>query len=174
MARRYGAAFRSAIRSKRQNVWIGLQTVEQAIAANSVVLVGTLNAAALALRPFTIVRSRILMWWSSDQTAANEFPLGAYGHIIVSDQATAAGVASIPDPTNNADAPFHVWEPLIASIKVITQAGTQDPQGRQFVVDSKAMRKVGNNEDLATVLSNAHATDGATFSEIGRILVKLH
>ena len=55
MARRRTRFIRPAPRS---NVWIGLNVAPVAIAAASDVTVATFNAAALALRPFTIVRTR--------------------------------------------------------------------------------------------------------------------
>ncbi len=82
-------------------MWIGNNPLSAAVglAAASSVLIGTLNAAALLLRPFTIMRSRGFTFVDSDQNAASEAPFGVFGMIVVTDSATAAGIASIPTPT---------------------------------------------------------------------------
>ena len=46
-------------KSRRESTWIALNTVEATLGgAPTAVLMNSLNAAALALRPFTVVRSR--------------------------------------------------------------------------------------------------------------------
>jgi len=161
-------------KSDRQSVWIGFDISETAVGGNTVVLVGVLNAAALALRPFTVVRSRLEILWNSDQFTATEEIHGAFGAIIVSDQATAAGVASIPDPITNSDAPFFIYEPFITRFNFLTSAGFESNGGFHQTVDSKSMRKVGSNEDLAFVAVNSDAAHSAVVSITGRVLIKLH
>ena len=158
---------------KRQPLWIGLGVDPLALPASAKVLAGILNAAALALRPFTIVRTRLLFHVESDQLIASEQTQGALGIIVVSDQAVAAGAASVPGPITNTDAPFFVWEPFINSFLFLTGSGVQEPTGTYITVDSKAMRKVNNNEDVAIMFENAAAL-GCNVSMEGRMLVKLH
>jgi len=161
-------------KSDRQFHWIGILVQEVAVAANSAVLIGVYNAAALALRPFTIVRERWQVQWNSDQAAVSELPHGAVGATIVSDEALTAGVASIPDPMTNGDAAWHVFQPLIVQLRFLSAIAFQADAGHQYEVDSKAMRKVGSNDGIAIVASNAHATHGAEITLLGRQLVKLH
>ena len=165
---------RTFTRAKRANVWIGVFIDLVTVAASSKVLVGSLNAAALALRPFTIIRSRIIYQVETDQSAASEAARGAFGMIVVSDQALAAGVASIPGPTTNSDGEFFVWDPWITSFLFGDATGFTDPTGSFREIDSKAMRKVENNEDVALVMENAEATSGVNAQLSGRFLVKLH
>ncbi len=174
MARSRIVVRRGGVVTRRQNVWLGVNVQTTAIAAATAVLVASLNAAALALRPFTVVRTRMLIRWSSDQSAATERPFGAIGQIVVSDEAAAAGVASIPDPVTNPSAPWFFYEPL--SDEIIFKSGVGIDSGAGYVVlgDSKSMRKVGQNEDITLIATNSSSTDGANVVVQGRILVKLH
>jgi len=176
MARSFRRMIRGRSRSVREMIWAGTQFNEASIAANSVVLLTVLNAAALAFRPFTIIRTHMLVSWATDQTSASEETLGALGKIIVSDQAAGAGVASVPDPSIDADAPWYVWQPLaFKSLAIGTPSNEFHPlTSRQYVVDSKAMRKVEGNETSVMVAANADSVHGARISVIGRFLLKLH
>ena len=91
-----------------------------------------------------------------------------------SDQAIAAGIGSVPNPITDTDAPWFVYEPLITSMIVADATGISGAAGTVIDVDSKAMRKIGPNEDLAVVVDNNSAVDGGFFWHGGRMLVKLH
>ena len=54
---------------------------------------------ALALRPFTILRTRMLIGLKSDQGAATEQQIVSYGKIVVSDDAAAVGLTAFPNPS---------------------------------------------------------------------------
>ncbi len=98
MARRVGTFRRQAAR--RATIWFSGpdETNYSGVAAGTVDLQSSLNPAALALRPFTIIRTVGMFSMVSDQVAAQEDPFGAYGLAVVSDQARVAGVASVPSP----------------------------------------------------------------------------
>ena len=158
---------------KRLNQWAFIDIDPVAVAADAVVLAAQLNAAALLLRPFTIVRTHIQVLWQSDQFAAGETPTGVLGVCVTSEQAT--GVTTIPNPMANADSSaFYVWQPMIADFMFGDATGFDSDAGRQYTVDSKAMRKVGPNEQVRWMVENTSATAGALFTAIGRFLVKLH
>ena len=95
--------------------------------------------------------------------------------IIVSEQARAAGAGSVPNVVNDADAPWFVWQGLIDSFQFATGTGFNggDAAGKHYTVDSKAMRKVGVNEDMVLMVANVIAGDGALISVQGRFLMKL-
>ena len=93
--------------------------------------------------------------------------------IVVSDEAVAAGAASIPSPISDASSPWFVWQPLESSVVVASGVGFQEPSGRNYEVDSKAMRKVGQGEDIALMVQEDN-TFGAIVSVTGRMLFKLH
>ena len=159
-------------RSDRQSIWIGVSLAATNVATTNTLL-GSFNAASLLERPFTIVRTRLAIHVESDQSAASEVTRGAFGIIVVSDQAVAAGAASIPGPQDNTDAPWFVWEPLINSFELGDATGFVQPSGTLITVDSKAMRKVGINEDIGVMGQTAVAL-GMTIQVEGRMLVKLH
>jgi len=159
--------------ARREMVWIPWTLGDFVIAANVGTLLGVLNAAALALRPFTIVRTHLLLTWDSDQSAASEVPIGAVGMIVTSEQATTAGIASIPTPVTEADADFFVYQPLMSSFSFATAAGFESHSGGYWTVDSKAMRKVGINQDIACVVEESNNV-GAFVGVQGRMLLKLH
>ena len=75
MARRVSRArfIRPAPRTK---MWIGDNVGTTVLTAATNTLVAGLNAAALLLRPFTILRTRIVIQYRSDQQAVTELPFG--------------------------------------------------------------------------------------------------
>ncbi len=101
-------SFRGGSVQRRKTVWIGIGPTRTSFSGPSVtVLFLGLNATALALRPFTVVRVRGLWHVSSDQEVADEVQHIAMGFAVVSDQAIAAGVASVPTPF--AEAASDLW-----------------------------------------------------------------
>ena len=159
--------------ARRLTEWIDITLGPSAIAANTQVLVGVGNALLLAARPFTIVRTRFLCSWGTDQNAATERPFGAVGMMIVSDTAATLGVTAIPDPITSADGNWFVWQPMIYDYLFLSLVGSQIAS-TQYTVDSKAMRKVGADENLVVTVANADAADGAEFTMVGRLLIKIH
>ena len=160
-------------RSNRLPQWISLSLGSTGIAADAAVLLATFNAVALLLRPFTIIRTRLIFNVISDQQAASEAPRGALGMIVVTEDAAAAGVTAIPDAMVDTEAAFFVWQPFSTTFDFISSVGTQSPADREYVIDSKAMRKVGPSEDLAIVIEEVDAV-GVIISLTGWMLVKLH
>jgi len=173
MARAFRSRSRGAAPS-RQNVWIGVDITQFAVAADTDVLFGTLNAAALALRPFTVMRTHLLVSWATDQGAAAENTKGAVGAIVVQADATTIGITAVPKPVSGTDAPWFVWQPVITSTLFLSSIGFYSKFDQQYEVDSKAMRKVGANEQIAFVAENSGGSAGADCIVEGRMLVKLH
>ncbi len=163
---------RFAERTKRGNVWLGVDISSTAIPGNTKVLLGSFDVVALAHRPFTIIRTYMQVLWTTDQLAAGETPVGAVGHIVVSDQAIGIGATAVPDPISQPDAEWHVWQGLVVDFQFGSAIGFQADAGHQYSVDSKAMRKVSNNQDVAFVGTSTSA-DGGIVTAVGRILVKL-
>jgi len=161
-------------RSDRVPTWFGMQLgVPVNVAANTSVLIGTLNAVALLARPFTIIRSRLLAVWDSDQQIATETPIGVVGGIVVSDSAVAAGIVSVPTPNTEFNADWYFYQQLYQAFTFSDATGIETSAGRQYMIDSKAMRKIGTDDDLAIVCQEFNGF-GATISLFGRFLVKLH
>ncbi len=160
-------------RADRVPVWFNASWAATTLGGNAKTLIAVLNAAALALRPFTIIRSRGVIHVESDQIAASEATVGALGMIVVQDEATAAGIASIPGPLTEVDAQFFVYEPFVNVLEFGDITGFVEPAGTFWSYDSKAMRKVALTEDLA-VTAELNVGAGAVITGVGRILVKLH
>ena len=170
-ARRSGLVLRGGS-NRRETIWVGGSFVDTTIGAPSTaVLLTSLNAAALALRPFTVIRTRGIASIRSDQSAAVESQLAAWGKCVVSEQAVAIGVTAVPTPaTDNA---FDLWfgYEILQNLGDIA-AGPQDIVTRY--VDSRAMRKVQEGEDLITVIETTAISSGCTITTFDRILLKLH
>ncbi len=175
MARRVATRIHG-IRRKSEKIWFDatLGTNKVSVPAASAVLLQTLNAEGIDQIPFTILRTRLLVWWSSDQTAGNEEPQGALGYGVVSEAATAAGVGSLSTPITEADFPWLVYQPMIAAVQVADATGEQNPSGNYYQIDSKSMRRVKTSQDVAVVVENGSAADGAEILIVGRFLVQLH
>ncbi len=162
--------------SRRQTDWgISIQTnAEVNIAASTSALVASAAAATLApFAPFTIVRTRGVLWFGSDQEAADEIQIGAMGLAIVSEAARAAGAASIPGPMT--DATFDGWfahQYFANKFSFVTAAGFDSVSGRMIEFDSKGMRKVTTDDALVFVIENFGATQGINVTFGLRILLK--
>ena len=169
MARRGRHFARPAARTM---VWIGAGLPAVAVAASASALLATANAALLLLRPFTIVRSRLLISYSTDQRSADEHPFGAVGLIVVKESATAIGITALPTPITEVNADFFVYQGVDANFAFTTGTGYRNIH-THYVVDSKAMRKVDVDDDIAWILENRAAV-GADVNIEGRILIKLH
>ena len=149
-------------RQRRESLWIFLTEAATTMAsANTAVLVLSLNAAALALRPFTIVRTRMDWFLRSDQTAALEAYQTALGLAVVSDQAVGIGVTAIPTPFTDMGSDLWFTHEIQSSVfAFISGVGFQSDAGVNRVVDSKAMRKVEDGEDIIMALENSSLSDG--------------
>jgi len=160
---------------RRETLWLGGVTVRSTVATASTSLIHTsLNAAALALTPFTVVRVRGVLRLESDQLVATEFNEMAFGHAIVSEQAVAIGVTAVPTPVtdDNSDLWF-VYEAMFNDIKVSSAIGILT-QGVERIVDSRAMRKVEEGEDLIGVVETGATSAGVVMTTYTRALIKLH
>ena len=101
--------------------------------------------------PVTVVRVRGQVAIEM-ANAANLNVIGAIGMVIVSAEAFAAGVASVPEPFSNADwGGWFVWRSFSYRMAVGDQTGFR-VISRDFEIDSKAMRKVSPNEVIVMVV----------------------
>ena len=90
MARRHVSGVR------RKSTWMQFQSQQTSNSGNASSIVFSLNAAALALRPFTVVRTHFAFFLQSDQAAAAETQKCLWGIAIVSDQASTVGITAVP------------------------------------------------------------------------------
>ena len=166
----------AAIRSKRATLWIPFQPIVTTIsAASTAVIIFSLNAAALALRPFTVVRTRGMLRVKSDQDVEDERYGGGFGIAVVSDQSVAIGATAVPTPvTDYGSDLWFVIEQIYASISSADDTGITDPLGVERILDSKAMRKVDVGQDIIVVAESPAFGTSMDLTSAFRMLVKLH
>jgi len=176
MARAAGRVRRTpfvAVGTKRISTWFQFQPliITQA-SPGTATMIFSLNSAALALRPFTVVRTLFTYHVLSDQVASGEFQIGAIGMAVVSDQAVAIGVTAVPTPIT--DMASDLW----FAYSQFNQNGSglnAGQVGYGYELHSKAMRKVDVGEDIIVVVeSSGSASAGYSLITGGRLLVKTH
>ena len=142
---------------------------ELTIASDTKVLLGSFILSNPPLGE-TILRTRCRLWVRSDQAAAIEPQTGAFGLIVVTDRAVAAGAASIPGPaTDGGDDGWFVHQ------QIIQASASTGISGVGYEIDSKAMRKVEDGGEIAIVIENLSPTvaTGFIISFSVRLLAKL-
>ena len=123
----------------------------------------------------TVIRVRGMFAWTSDQQAASEEQFGAFGICVVSDIAAAAGVASIPSPGEEAAWGGWLYHSFFFSkLAFASGVGIMPGVMHRIEIDSKAMRKVDEDDRLVVVVENTHTTHGFRFANSERILSKVH
>ena len=160
---------------ERTKMWIGSGIGTTTLAASQKVLLSTLSAGAKLLRPFTILRTRMILSFATDQTGAIELPQGEYGKIVVTDTAASVGVTAVPNPSStngDSEADWFVYQSVAAQILFGSNVGLTLAD-HQYIIDSKAMRKVGPDDDICGVFTET-AGYGARLVTRGRMLIQLH
>ena len=158
----------------RETLWFEFQTNSTITAASTALLDFSLNAAALALRPFTIVRTRGELFSRSDQQLATEVYGGNWGIAVVSDQAAAIGVTAVPNPVS--DYGSDLWlaiEAVHGQFTFATAASIME-SGARTVIDSKAMRRVDVGQDVIVARETPSFSPSWRTTQTFRMLVKLH
>ena len=137
----------------RQTTWVG--PADQ----NVVAIASTASGIVASFAPFTgasmhkptIIRTRGYCTVRPQAFSADIPISGAFGLCVVSDEAFAAGAASIPRPFDDAgwDGWF-VWQSFSGTFDVTTDIGRVgfSNTAMNFQIDSKGMRKVSDNETI--------------------------
>ena len=108
----------------------------------------------------TVRRSRGRIIVMSDQIINTEINTGAFGMIVVTDNAAAVGATAIPGPSTDAsDEGWFVWEPIVSLSSAANGAAGVMQVGGLIDYDSKAMRKVEQGFQIAVMAEN----NGASF-----------
>ncbi len=158
---------------RRKSAWFQFQPVITTMTATGGTIIFSLNAAALALRPFTVVRTRFELFLRSDQGGVSEDQSAGFGIAVVSDEAVAVGVTAVPTPISEMSSDlWFVHQVLFSSLLVVT-AVAATLRGAAYTVDSMAMRKVGIGQDIVVVSELGTFGGGVAVSAGGRMLVKL-
>jgi len=138
----------------------------------------TTNAAATILGtslafaiPATILRMRGNILLNFDAAADNSRQNIGIGIGIISSDAFAAGVASVPDPLAESDYPWLWWTvmPLVNDLQIAGES-LQVCVAARVEIDSKAMRKVKPGQSLAVIYQTSAAVT-ATNIQQGNIRV---
>ena len=161
--------------ARRMSSWLEIPWSDTNLTAAGGTIVASLTTAEKAKRPFTIVRTHMLIGVVTDQVVATEDFFGAVGMCVVSDQASAAGAASVPTP--DTDAASDLWflhQYYMGEFRFGTNVGFQNRSERQYQIDSKAMRKVNEDEDVLVIAELNTTGSGHTVSIAGRLLIKEH
>ncbi len=170
VGRRSGLVFRGG-RNRRESRWLDVPLQSAVFVGGAAQIANSLTVAELALRPFTVVRTRMEYFMRSDQAAAREDQNGAAGFAVVSDQAVAIGVTAVPTPVT--DLASDLW----FAHEVMWAAGSSVNDGQVgfgFTIDSRAMRKVEDGQDIVHVLESSGLNNGMVWFSGGRVLIKLH
>ena len=152
----------------RASEWIG--SADQgylSIAAGTSVLTQSFAITGGGVSPSpTLIRTRgvLSVRDASTPTADKDF-VGAMGMCVVSDEAVAAGAASIPGPWNNSEWDgWFVWIPYLFRIEFSSVSGIQIPGSVEIPFDSKAMRKVHLGDSIAVMVESESASCAAAIS----------
>ena len=144
-------------------------TVDQGIIAGTKVLLASFILSNPPLGE-TILRTRVRLFVRSDNETGTEEQVGAFGLVVVTDAALAAGAGSIPGPfTDGGDDGWFVHQSIWQGASFATANGATG-----YDIDSKAMRKVEDGHSIAIMVENA---SGEAFQmQVGiavRLLAKL-
>ena len=117
----------------------------------------------------TVLRTVGQIGVTSDQTAGTEAQIGAFGMIVVTDLALAAGAASIPGPiTDAADDGWFLYVPITQEQVVATAVGIV--RSKDYVFDSKAKRRVSEGQGIAIMAENASPSFVFRIAHVLRLL----
>ena len=157
--------------SRRATQWIG--PADQSYLAVAAVGATLISSFAFS-EPAIVVRNRGMISVKPAAFTADLDIRGAFGMGIVSAEAFAAGVGSMPEPFSDADwGGWIVWRSFAWHFESGTASNDLTfPASTDFEIDSKAMRKASSNDVIVQI---AESQGGAfnLFSGV-RMLVKLH
>ena len=125
------------------------------------IAVGTLVAFVMFIadEAETLLRSRGRFRMVLNAAAIDESVTIAVGLAIVSARAAAAGVASLPRPATEGSYPW-LWHDFGVASTFQGQASGTFAQVIDMIVDSKAMRKVKEDEVMVFVVEVCSSVDG--------------
>ncbi len=155
---------------KRETLWFGFTPAVNGSAGAGGTIIYSLNAAALALRPFTIVRTVYELYITSDQTANTEDQVGAFGWCVVSDQAVAIGITAVPTPITDMSSDLWFSHQVCFNSIAVSSAVSVLQVGTKYSVDSRAMRKVEEGSDVIGVQEFSAVGAGFNLMVGGRLI----
>ncbi len=174
MARR-GRFSRGFVRGPRRAVdWSVINTPQTTLVALAGATSVLVSVGVPIVGGETVIRTRGLFGYASDQLAASEVQLGAIGICVVTAQAESVGISAVPHPDTDAAWGGWLYHSYFANRQRFASAvGFQSDGFITQEVDSKAMRKVDEDERLVMVVQNSGA-NGMDFYFRARFLSKIH
>jgi len=122
----------------------------------------------------TVVRTRGMFGWMTDQVVSDEFQFGAFGLAVVTAQAVSVGITAVPHPATDAAWGGWFYHSYFASaVEFISADGVNTELMHTQIIDSKAMRKVDEDERIIAVVENM-SSFGLEFINFERFLSKVH
>ncbi len=112
---------------------------------------GAVDSVAVADDTGTIVRSRGFVRAVMDVGAAGDTIVGGFGLYIASDDQLAAGVTAFPSPILDLDADWMWHSFAVLRSEVGTQLDEKTTFSQLLTIDSKAMRKIRQNQQVVFV-----------------------
>ena len=166
---------RGRTRQVRETQWLAIAPNSATMAAGGVTaFIAQLNAVALALRPFTVVRTHLNIHFRSDQVIGTEQYGAGVAMLVVSESASAVGITALPTPYSEQDSDlFYLYAESFGQFLVADGTGEME-NGNRMVVDSKAMRKVNNDQDVVMTAETPSTVSSCIVHTSGRLLIKLH
>ena len=92
---------------------------------------------------------------------------------VVSEVVADLGITAIPTPIFEVDYSWMTYQTIFHRFLLKTAVGFETSAASKYVIDSKAMRKVGISEQLVDVYENQVAVGGQIVTQ-GRQLIQLH
>ncbi len=169
MARRFVRSNRGGLRRSTEWAATTPETAWQALAAATAILDSTFTPT----EPQTVIRVRGMLGIESDNQAVSEEPFGAFGVCVVSDQANAIGITAIPTPYTDPESDLWLLHQFWNAPVSFASAVGIWTMGKDYVLDSKAMRRMSSDQTLAFVIENGAAGHGAIYRLDVRVLLKL-
>ncbi len=154
-------ANRSFKRSSPNRGWTGIFDISTAItAASTKALIASFTPSNSNIDE-TVLRTVGSLYIRSDQVVASEVQQGAFGMIVVTDAALAAGVASIPGPiTDIADDGWFAWVPFSQQFLFSDATGIQSKNMTEYKFDFKSKRKTEDGQSIALVMETTAGSNG--------------
>ena len=157
-------------RSNPNRSWSGFAfTAFVAVAANTKILLGSFTLSNPGIDE-TILRTVGQLAVVSDQLAATEAQIGAFGFIPVTGLALAAGAASIPGPITDSNADWFFYVPFANQFSLASAASFAVVGSLNIPFDSKAKRKFNEATAIAVMVENSSATHGFNVAFVLRML----
>ncbi len=156
MARSFRGGSRTVRGPRRQVTWVA--PADQgyiALASTTKVLLASFSPEGAGMEKPTVVRTRGQLSIRPNVFSGDVDIVGAFGLGIVSAQALAIGITAIPGPFDDADWDgWFVWRSFSYRFELVDGTGDFYPASSDMEIDSKAMRKVADNEAVVIVMQS--------------------